>query len=344
MKHEEVLNLGKHFVIIDTPVSFQLVDNYGFKAYRPAGAWQIDCWKLLPEKFHKLYPVYVLSIQWDDLDDNVNPVISYTDLDLGDGIAGVNGQPVMVNGEVTVNPVTIANKVDNPVKTVNLNPKTQPVWIQEVNPVKVDIVQSSDILKALNVILQNLPPKKDYKFYSTYNLPKPGFYFGFFGYQGNSVYDDGEFVTCGEAVIEISESLRARVFGIADSGATNHVVDQPAKLDWGYLPESIFHMYAYLISDSVPPEPIEPDIPISYALVKTGDYEGSWKCTHRYLDSGNVLQTEILDFPKKSTYWRVTQLEPPAYIIDGVTYTPFDFDTGVGYGDFEFKLKFVQDL
>lgn len=344
MKHEEVLNLGKHFVIIDTPVSFQLVDNYGFKAYRPAGAWQIDCWKLLPEKFHKLYPVYVLSIQWDDLDDNVNPVISYTDLDLGDGIAGVNGQPVMVNGEVTVNPVTIANKADNPVKTINLNPKTQPVWIREVNPVAVNLVQSTDLISALNAILKALPSVRDYQLYTKDNLPSQGYYFGTFGAEATTVYDDGQAVSLGECVIAVYSTGEIEAFCMCDSGASQHIVDQAGRFH--AMPGDLkrFVMYAYKIGDNNSNPPIEPENPILYSLTKTGDYSGSWKCTHRYLDSGNVLQTEILDFPKKSTYWKVTQLEPPAYIIDGVTYEPFDFDTGVGYGDFEFKLKFIQDL
>ena len=61
-KNEMVLELGKHFLIIDSNKSFILEDNQGFRAYRPAGAWQIDCWKLLPEQWHKIYPVVQMSV------------------------------------------------------------------------------------------------------------------------------------------------------------------------------------------------------------------------------------------------------------------------------------------
>lgn len=106
MKRTQILNLGKHFSIIDSPVPFYLVDNYGFRAYRTAGAWQFDNWKLLPEKFHKIYPVYTLSIEWDSGEnDDIQPIFMDTDLDLGDGIAGVNGQPVNISSPVIVSEV-----------------------------------------------------------------------------------------------------------------------------------------------------------------------------------------------------------------------------------------------
>lgn len=105
-KNEFVLELGKHFLIIDSKKSFFLEDNQGFKAYRPAGAWQVDCWKLLPEQWHKIYPVYTLKIEWEnsEADKDYIPAINATDLDLGDGIAGVSGQPVNIT-----TPVTVAN-------------------------------------------------------------------------------------------------------------------------------------------------------------------------------------------------------------------------------------------
>lgn len=105
-KNELTLELGKHFLIIDSNKSFFLEDNQGFRAYRPAGAWQIDCWKLLPEQWHKIYPVYTLKIEWtnSEADKNYIPAINATDLDLGDGIAGVSGQPVNIT-----TPVTVAN-------------------------------------------------------------------------------------------------------------------------------------------------------------------------------------------------------------------------------------------
>lgn len=105
-KNELVLELGKHFLIIDSNKSFILEDNQGFRAYRPAGAWQIDCWKLLPAEWHKIYPVYMLKIEWEntEADKDYIPTINATDLDLGDGIAGVSGQPVNIT-----TPVTVAN-------------------------------------------------------------------------------------------------------------------------------------------------------------------------------------------------------------------------------------------
>ena len=105
-KNELTLELGKHFLIIDSNKSFILEDNQGFRAYRPAGAWQIDCWKLLPEQWHKIYPVYTLKIEWSnsEADKDYIPTINATDLDLGDGIAGVSGQPVNIT-----TPVTVAN-------------------------------------------------------------------------------------------------------------------------------------------------------------------------------------------------------------------------------------------
>lgn len=105
-KNELTLELGKHFLIIDSNKSFILEDNQGFRAYRPAGAWQIDCWKLLPEQWHKIYPVYTLKIEWEnsEADKDYIPTINATDLDLGDGIAGVSGQPVNVT-----TPVIVAN-------------------------------------------------------------------------------------------------------------------------------------------------------------------------------------------------------------------------------------------
>lgn len=105
-KNELTLELGKHFLIIDSNKSFVLEDNQGFRAYRPAGAWQIDCWKLLPEEWHKIYPVYTLKIEWEnsEFDKDYIPTVNATDLDLGDGIAGVSGQPVNIT-----TPVTVAN-------------------------------------------------------------------------------------------------------------------------------------------------------------------------------------------------------------------------------------------
>ena len=131
MKRTQVLNLGKHFSIIDSPVPFYLIDNYGFRAYRPSGAWQFDNWKLLPEKFHKNYPVYTLSIEWDSgVNDDIFPTFTDTDLDLGDGIAGVSGQPVNITTPITV--ANLPNVVVGKQNTVPVHIETdlQPLEVQ----------------------------------------------------------------------------------------------------------------------------------------------------------------------------------------------------------------------
>ena len=92
------ISVHKHFLIIDSPISFRLVANNGTdEVYRMAGAWSIDLWKLLPERYEKQYPVYQIDMVYDDdLLNGREIVINESNIDLGSGIAGVNGQDVVV--------------------------------------------------------------------------------------------------------------------------------------------------------------------------------------------------------------------------------------------------------
>ena len=102
----ETLALYRHFLMIDSPVEFDLVANPTNTArtegrdvcHRPAGAWVVDCWKLLPEKYHKLNPVFTMTLVYDDseLSDGQSVKIRYSDIDIGEGVAGVNGQLVTI--------------------------------------------------------------------------------------------------------------------------------------------------------------------------------------------------------------------------------------------------------
>ena len=124
------LTLGKHYVLIDSPISFFLVDNEENSVYRPSGVWQLDSWKLLPEKYQKDHPVYTLTIEYDEgkLVDGKEVIIRESDIDLGDGVAGVSGQAVMITGindSLLPIPVSVKNlpdvqkvSVENPVTSV----------------------------------------------------------------------------------------------------------------------------------------------------------------------------------------------------------------------------------
>lgn len=94
----EKIPIHKHFLVIDSPVPFTLIANNGTdEVYRMAGAWRVDLWKLLPKEFFKQYPVFDIEIEYDDTDLNGGSVvIRQSDIDLGEGIAGVNGQDVKV--------------------------------------------------------------------------------------------------------------------------------------------------------------------------------------------------------------------------------------------------------
>lgn len=118
MKFQSMMTLQKRFCLIDSPIPFQLVCNpmgtYNLKdengdfigdrtdidgtdiCSRPAGAWLFDTWKLLPEKYMKENPAFKMAICYDEsllsVDQEVK--VSYSDVNLGEGVAGVNGQDV----------------------------------------------------------------------------------------------------------------------------------------------------------------------------------------------------------------------------------------------------------
>lgn len=121
------LTLGKHFLLIDSPISFYLIDNEENSVYRPSGVWQLDTWKLLPEKYQRDHPVYTLSIEYDEgkLADGKQVVIRESDIDLGDGVAGVSGQAVMltgINDSLLPIPVSVSNFPDVQKVQVQNNP------------------------------------------------------------------------------------------------------------------------------------------------------------------------------------------------------------------------------
>ena len=146
------LTLGKHFLLIDSPISFYLIDNEENSVYRPSGVWQLDTWKLLPEKYQKDHPVYTLMIEYDEgkLADGKEVVIRESDIDLGDGVAGVSGQAVMltgINDSILPIPVSVKNfpdiqnvKVTNNPTSIGVNnfPDVQKVSVQN-NPTSIAV-------------------------------------------------------------------------------------------------------------------------------------------------------------------------------------------------------------
>ncbi len=95
---KETIPVHKHFLIIDSPVPFTLVANNGTdEVYRMAGAWRIDLWKILTKDYFKQYPVFTLELVYDDTNLGGGTIeVRQSDIDLGEGIAGVNGQDVHV--------------------------------------------------------------------------------------------------------------------------------------------------------------------------------------------------------------------------------------------------------
>ena len=114
------LVLYRHFMLIDSPIPFELIANpTNFRkdehgnvlntdlseitgrdiCSRPAGAWRIDCWTLLPERYHKQNPVFTMLIKYDKdlLEEGEFVDIRYSDIDIGEGVAGVNGQLVSIS-------------------------------------------------------------------------------------------------------------------------------------------------------------------------------------------------------------------------------------------------------
>lgn len=117
------LTLGKHYLLIDSPISFYLIDNEENSVYRPSGVWQLDTWKLLPEKYQKDHPVYTLMVEYDEskLADGKEVLIRESDIDLGDGVAGVSGQSVMLTGiNDSLLPIPVSVKSIPDVRSVNV--------------------------------------------------------------------------------------------------------------------------------------------------------------------------------------------------------------------------------
>lgn len=140
------LTLGKHFLLIDSPISFYLIDNEENSVYRPSGVWQLDTWKLLPEAYQKDHPVYTLSIEYDEskLADGKEVLIRTSDIDLGDGVAGVSGQAVQLTGiNDTLLPIPVS---------VNNIPDVQEVTVQNIPAVQKVNVQNTPTSIAVNNI------------------------------------------------------------------------------------------------------------------------------------------------------------------------------------------------
>ena len=125
---KEKLTLNKRFLIIDSPISFTLIANEGTdNVYRPAGAWQLNIWELLPERFFKQYPVFNLEIVYDEteLKEGEKVVIRESDINLGTGLAGVNGQLVQVENEIVVKNIPLIQTVEQNQKLLNFTGKLQ---------------------------------------------------------------------------------------------------------------------------------------------------------------------------------------------------------------------------
>lgn len=153
------LTLGKHFLLIDSPISFFLIDNEENSVYRPSGVWQLDTWKLLPETYQKDHPVYTLSIEYDEskLIDGKEVLIRTSDIDLGDGVAGVSGQAVQltgINDSLLPIPVTITNR--NDIQRVRIEDQPVPVYSQGVLDIQGN-VSVNNIPDVQKVNVQNAP-------------------------------------------------------------------------------------------------------------------------------------------------------------------------------------------
>ena len=107
------LTLYRHYLLIDSPISFEFIanpTNYNKDmsdfsrvtgldvCSRPAGCWRVDCWKLLPKEFQRNNPVFTMLLKYDaDLLAEGEVVdVRYSDIDVGEGVAGVNGQLVQI--------------------------------------------------------------------------------------------------------------------------------------------------------------------------------------------------------------------------------------------------------
>lgn len=136
------LILSKRYCVVESPIPFTLVANDGTDSVsRSAGAWRINCAELLPRQYFPLYPVFNMDIYYDEtlLKEGQQVLISYSDIDLGEGIAGVNGQLV-----------TVANNGNNPLSSVILNDCISPVICSSVGghsyPLSIAFMEKQDLL------------------------------------------------------------------------------------------------------------------------------------------------------------------------------------------------------
>lgn len=82
----EVLNLGKHFLTIDSTIPFELYNPITQTTINKAsGRWVIDCWKLLTKEYFKNNPQFVLELRYDEtlLVNNHKIECHTTDIDIG---------------------------------------------------------------------------------------------------------------------------------------------------------------------------------------------------------------------------------------------------------------------
>lgn len=144
MIKKEKLGIHKQYLIISAPCEFELISNFGTdKVSRPSGIWQLDCYKLLPEKFQKNYPVFNLELQYDEdkIPSGFTFEYYFSDLNLGDSLKGVSGDLVELSSvqfdnikedldtlkNYTENLIEIKNQsenltsIDNDLETINTN-------------------------------------------------------------------------------------------------------------------------------------------------------------------------------------------------------------------------------
>lgn len=148
----EHLQLNKQFLIIDSPVPFTLVANNGTdEVYRMAGAWQIDTHKLLPEKYQKQYPVFNLDLVYDDTNLGGQIVtVRESNIDIGDGISGVNGQDVRVTNYPLNQRIT--NELDSSDNKI-------PLKVELDTPLDLTSVAQETTLQDIYNFLPNLKKK-----------------------------------------------------------------------------------------------------------------------------------------------------------------------------------------
>ena len=96
---KEDIPIHKRYLIIDSPIDFTLIANNGTdEVYRPSGAWQLDLWTLLTKEYFNQYPVFTLQLEYDEtkLEEGKTIVYRQSDINLGTGLSGVNGQAVEI--------------------------------------------------------------------------------------------------------------------------------------------------------------------------------------------------------------------------------------------------------